>query len=262
MKVNLGQLTREEVQQVSPNALIILPIGAVEQHGPHLPLNTDFYIVEHISNLVGEKLQKYFPTFVCPPLPYGNSHHHFPYPALSLTSQTLISVLNDLVASLAKTGFKHIFLLNSHGGNDEAIRIVTRDAAREHQVSIAAASYWTMAWDRLLQSFNEKDIKIGRIPGHAGGFETSLMLDIAEELVQLNHKPPIREDEAPKKDIKQRVYIQRPGNTVGQDGYSDDSRNASKSVGTEAIEIIVDEVSKTIYEYYMQGTKNEDLQRN
>jgi creatinine amidohydrolase len=253
MMIELGHLTREQVQQAAQTSLVILPIGAVEQHGPHLPINTDYYIVEHISRLVCKRLQKDFTAFVCPALPYGNSHHHFPYPALSLTSQTLISVLGDLVASLATIGFKHVFLLNSHGGNDEAIRIVTRDAAREHGISVAAASYWTIAWEPLQTFFKETDLQIGRVPGHAGGFETSLMLAIAEELVLMDRRPPLRTDVVPVKDIKQRVYIQRPGNSVGQSGYSDDSRNASKSVGEEAIEIIVEEVARTIHEFYVDN---------
>jgi creatinine amidohydrolase len=248
--VNLGQLTREQVQEAAKEGLAILPIGAVEQHGPHLPLNTDYFIVERLSHLVGERLQQDFAAYVCPALPYGNSHHHFPYPALSLTSQTLISVLKDLVGSLALIGFKQIFILNSHGGNDEAIRIVTRDAAREHGISIGAASYWTLAWDALHSFFKELELPIGRVPGHAGGFETSLMLAMAEKLVHMDHRPPHRTDIIPPKDIKQRVYIQRPGNSVGENGYSDDSRHASRAIGEKALDIVVAEVSKTIHEFY------------
>jgi creatinine amidohydrolase len=246
---NLGQFTRDHIQKMAPSSLAILPIGAIEQHGYHLPLYTDFSIVQQISHLVSHKLQD-ISSFVCPAIPYGNSHHHFPYPTLSLTSETLIMVLKDLVSSLALTGFKHVFILNSHGGNDEAIRIVARDAAREHQISVAAASYWTIAYDRLSMLFREMNLEIGRIPGHAGGFETSLMLAIDEANVHLQQRPPLREDAVVTKDMKNRVFIQRPGNSVGLDGISDDARNASKSIGEKSLDIIVEEVANTMRQFY------------
>jgi creatinine amidohydrolase len=246
---NLGQFTRDHIQKMAPSSLAILPVGAIEQHGYHLPLYTDFSIIQQISHLVSHKLQD-ISSFVCPAIPYGNSHHHFPYPTLSLTSETLIMVLKDLVSSLALTGFKHVFILNSHGGNDEAIRIVARDAAREHQISVAAASYWTIAHDRISMLFKEMNLEIGRVPGHAGGFETSLMLAIDEANVHLQQRPPLREDAVVTKDMKNRVFIQRPGNSVGLDGISDDARNASKSIGEKSLDIIVEEVANTMRQFY------------
>jgi creatinine amidohydrolase len=247
---NLGQFTRDHIQKMAPTSLAILPVGAIEQHGYHLPLYTDYSIVQQISHLVSQNLQG-ISSFVCPAIPYGNSHHHFPYPTLSLTSETLIMVLKDLVSSLAITGFKHVFILNSHGGNDEAIRIVARDLAREHQISIAAASYWTIAHDRLSMLFKEMNLEIGRIPGHAGGFETSLMLAIDEANVHLEQRPPLREDAVVTKDMKNRVFIQRPGNSVGLDGISDDARNASRSIGEKSLDIIVEEVAITMRQFCM-----------
>jgi creatinine amidohydrolase len=250
MVTNLGQYNRNQIQAMAADGLAILPVAAIEQHGHHLPLYTDYCIANHISHLICENIQGEIPSLVCPAIPYGNSHHHFPHPTLSLTSETLIMVLKDLVASLAITGFKHIFILNSHGGNDEAIRIVARDAARQHQISIAAASYWTLAYDRLKALFQETDVNIGRIPGHAGGFETSVMLAIDENHVELQSRPEYRQDPAVSEDTKNRVYIQRPGNSVGRDGVSDDARNASKVLGEKSVEIIVDEVAKTIRQFY------------
>ncbi|MHB1652598.1 MAG: creatininase family protein [Desulfitobacteriaceae bacterium] len=250
MITNLGQFTREQIQEIVPSSLAILPVGAIEQHGYHLPLYTDYFIVKHISHLVSQKMQGEVSSLVCPPIPYGNSHHHFPYPALSLTSETLIMVLKDLVASLALMGFKHVFILNAHGGNDEAIRIVTRDAAREHQIAVASASYWTLALDRLSALFKEMNLEIGQVPGHAGGFETSLMLAIDEAYVHLQQRPPFRQDPVVTKAMKNRVFIQRPGNSVGQDGFSDDARNASKSIGEQSLAIIIEEAANTISQFY------------
>lgn len=237
-------MTREEVQENVPKGVVIIPVGAIEQHGPHLPLNTDTVIIDEITNKVCELFDGEYPVLKAPVVCYGNSHHHFPFPAMSLTSETLISVLKDLTQSLVNFGCENILILNSHGGNDEAIRIVARDMSRKCQVSIGAASYWTIAWDRLMNECNATDL--GRVPGHAGGFETSLMMALRPENVRWDKRPPIREDQIPKVDNARRIYISRPNNSVGVGGYSDDARSAEKSVGEKAFAVIVEEVISTV----------------
>lgn len=248
--VNIDEMTREEIKEKISEGVVIIPVGAIEQHGPHLPINTDTRIIDEITKKVCGFINADFPTFKAPVVSYGNSHHHFPFPAMSLTSKTLISVLKDLTQSLVTFGCKNILILNSHGGNDEAIRIVARDMSRECQVSIGAASYWTIAWDRLIKECNALDL--GRVPGHAGGFETSIMLALSSDDVRLEKRPPIREDEIPKVDNARRIYISRPHNSVGVGGYSDDARHATKEFGEKALTVIVEEVAKTV-EDFMQA---------
>lgn len=249
MSTELGRYTREDIERLAPSSVAILPVCAVEQHGFHLPLYTDFLIGDRLAHLICEEVRRDVPALVCPAVPYGNSHHHFPYPTMSLTSETLILVLKDLVASLAKTGFRRVFILNSHGGNDEAIRIVARDGARELGIDIGAASYWTLAYDKL-QELNERDNwSIGHIPGHAGDFETSMMLTLDPETVHMDRRPAPRVDAAVKVDTKDRMYVQRPGNSVGRDGFTDDSRHAAEAIGRASIDIIVKEAAQAIREF-------------
>lgn len=251
--VRLELLTREDISKVAENALVILPIGAIEQHGPHLPICTDAHIVEEIAIRSSLEVKNEFPVYVAPVIPYGNSHHHFPFPALSLRSETLNQVLKDILYSLVISGFKNILILNSHGGNDEIIRIATRDLVREFKVSIAAASYWTISWDALV---NECDVfSVGKVPGHAGGFETSLMLELLENHVVQGKFPPVREDLTPVNEMSRRIYIQRPNNTVGVDGYSDDARHASKERGKQYLTIIAREVALA-YRDFMNSNNN------
>lgn len=237
-------MTREEVEEKVSDGVVIIPVGAIEQHGPHLPLNTDTVIIDEITNKVCELFKGELPVYKAPVVSYGNSHHHFPFPTMSLSSETLISVLKDLTRSLVTCGCKNILILNSHGGNDEAIRMVARDISRECQVSIGAASYWTIAWNRLVNDCHALDL--GRVPGHAGGFETSLMLALRSNHVRLEKRPPLREDQIPKVDNARRIYISRPNNNVGVGGYSDDARHASKEIGEKAFTVIVEEVMNTV----------------
>src|SRR5690625_3262056 len=210
----LDQLTRSEIMKVSKDSIVILPLGATEQHGDHLNISVDNFIVSELAKRCCLSVRDYFPAFVAPVLPYGNSHHHRPYPTLSLSSETLLAVIKDLLRSLVLIGFENIVILNSHGGNDEAIRMATRDIAKEQSVKIASSSYWTIAWDALLEA---NATKLGKVPGHAGGFETSLILALDERQVKLD-KRPRKGENIPKNEIRNTMFIQTPKNSVGFDG--------------------------------------------
>ncbi|CAH1660721.1 creatininase family protein [Chelatococcus asaccharovorans] len=250
MSIWMGDLTREEVAAIAPEGVAVLTISATEQHGDHLPLHTDWRIGSHITEGACRLLATELPILACPVLPYGNSHHHFPWPTLSLRSETLIAVLKDLVDSLARCGFRKVFILNAHGGNDEAIRITARDLARELGITIGAASYWTPAWNRLRETLDRTAPQITRVPGHAGDFETSVMLAIEPERVRMNRRSSVREDAPQHQELRNRVFIQRPGNSVGLAGVSDDSRHADAEAGAAAIEAVIEEVAAVLRSFH------------
>lgn len=250
MSIWMGELTRAEVAAIAPEGLAVLTVSATEQHGDHLPLQTDWRIGSEIVEGACRRLAPELPVLACPVLPYGNSHHHFPWPTLSLRSETLIAVLKDLVDSLSRTGFRKIFILNSHGGNDEAIRITARDMARELGLSIGACSYWTAAWERMRTVLDDTGPGITRVPGHAGDFETSVMLAIEPELVHPDRRPAPRQDPEQRQELRNRIFIQRPGNSVGVEGMSDDSRNADEAAGRAVMDAIIDEVAAVLRDFH------------
>ncbi|MEM2914175.1 MAG: creatininase family protein, partial [Candidatus Bathyarchaeia archaeon] len=93
----------------------ILPIGSIEQHGPHLPLGTDWMIVEEIARKVAEKLGN---CYLLPAIPYGNSQEHLDFPGtVTLKPSTLAQVVRDIVMSLYLNGLKKIIIIQGHGGN-------------------------------------------------------------------------------------------------------------------------------------------------
>ncbi len=99
---------------------------------------------------------------------------------MSLSTTTYYRVLIDLAESLISGGFQRIFFINGHGGNDEVVHLVARDLALQHPVHCAAAAYWAIAWDALLAA---QAGQAGQVPGHAGAFETSLVLALRPDLV-------------------------------------------------------------------------------
>src|SRR5262247_700423 len=128
MQVRLAHLDREAAAERAPQAVAVVPVGACEQHGPHLPLGTDLLVVEHIALAAAGILAGDPDVLVAPAIPYGYSAYHLPLgPTVSLRMSTLQAVLTDVCESLVQSGFRRIFLLNGHGGNAELVTVIARD---------------------------------------------------------------------------------------------------------------------------------------
>ena len=180
-RVRLAELTRVEVQRRAPQAVAVVPVGACEQHGPHLPLGTDTFIVEHVALAAASRLNGDPDVVVAPAVSVGFSPHHVPIGAtLTVEPQTLNDVVAQMCGGLVAAGFRRLFLLNGHGGNAELLVVTARTVGQEHRVLTAAGSYWVMAWDELVDADAQRD---GRLPGHAGAFETSIMAALRPDLV-------------------------------------------------------------------------------
>ncbi|WP_055479992.1 creatininase family protein [Sphaerimonospora mesophila] len=171
----LSALTSSDLARLSPQATLVIPIGATEQHGGELPVGTDATVSERLALLAAAAARA--PVLVAPVLAYGSSHHHLPFAGtLSLRGRTLLAVLCDLIDSAARTGFRRIVVFNGHGGNDDIIRQAARDAVLDHDITVGAASYWTLGGDRLVELAAEAGIR--HVPGHAGAFEAALLLGL------------------------------------------------------------------------------------
>ncbi|MDN5200286.1 creatininase family protein [Fulvivirgaceae bacterium BMA10] len=174
------QLTSEEIGQLDKNIPVVLPMAATEQHGTHLPLATDRMIGEHFST----ELHKVIPdnVLILPIVAVGCSDHHMDFEGtLTLRHDTFGSQVQDIVRSVIHHGFRKIVLLNSHGGNQGIGQVLIEQLGDAHpDCHIAMVTWWKIAMDNLLE-LNETGF--GGV-GHAGEFETSLMLLIAPELVR------------------------------------------------------------------------------
>src|ERR1035437_7426 len=108
---NYNNLNRQAKDKV-----VVLPLGAVEQHGPHLPVSTDTDIVRQVALQAEKQLSD--DILLCPVLPFGSSHHHLSFGGtLSVSISTYTQLITELVESLLTGGFRRIVLLNGHGGN-------------------------------------------------------------------------------------------------------------------------------------------------
>src|SRR5262249_11902179 len=124
------ELTRTEARNLGPSAVLLFPVGATEQHGPHLPVGTDHFAVEHIARAAADVAASQIPVVVTPPLPFGSSAHHIPFGGtMSLSTETYFRAVLELCEALILGDWRRIFILNGHGGNHEIVQLVARDLA-------------------------------------------------------------------------------------------------------------------------------------
>jgi creatinine amidohydrolase len=243
----LNEITREEARAVAPDTLLVLPTGATEQHGPHLPIGTDTFAVENIARAAAAIAAERIPVLVAPTLPFGSSHHHIPFGGtMSLTTETYYRVLVDLLESLIAGGFRRFFIVNGHGGNDELVQLAARDLALRHDAHLAAASYWNATWTALTDAGAHEQ---GGLPGHAGAFETALVLALRPELVV--EPRPVRDD-APAGDPRPlRTYrAEFHGRWQSFDGFTDSPARATAERGQRYLAAAAQALAQALIEFH------------
>lgn len=244
----LQEVTRTVARSEAAETLLVWPVGALEQHGPHLPVGTDYLTVEVLARQAAQQAAAQIPVLVAPTLPFGSSQHHLPFGGtMSLSTEGYYRVVYELAESLIISGFRQIFIVNGHSGNNELVQLVARDLALKHPVSLAAASYWTVAWDALVALEAHKP---GRLPGHAGAFETSLILALYPHLVQ---EPRPHRDNVVGSDPRSfyRPYrAEHHGSWQAIDGYSDSPDRGSAEQGRAYQSAIVEALAAAMVEFY------------
>jgi creatinine amidohydrolase len=251
----LQEITRAESNARAPDTLLVWPVGALEQHGPHLPVGADDFQVEVLTRAAAKQAAETIPVLVAPTLPFGSSQHHIPFGGtMSIGTETYYRLLCDLAESLIQGGYRKIFIVNGHGGNHELVQLAARDLALKHPVSVCAASWWTVAWEALVKLDAHQP---GRLPGHAGFFESSLMLHLQGELIDKSKLP--HRDNVPGTDPRgfARPYrAEHSGSWQAIDGYTDSPDKASAELGQKYFTAIVDSLAAAMAEFYKQCPAN------
>lgn len=157
---------------------VILPVGAVEQHGPHMPIFTDALIVQSLVAGALEQLPKEHPFYYLYPLAYSYSLEHADFAGtVTLSAQTTMSVLMDIAQSLAKSGFRKLVVLNGHGGNVGLLHLTAREIRIKTGLWVFVIHGGSLAPKGLF------DAKEGEEGIHAGASETSLLMSLMPEWV-------------------------------------------------------------------------------
>ena len=177
------EMTTAEVAALDAARVIaVLPVAAIEQHGPHLPLAVDAIINEGILGRALELAPEHVHVTVLPLLSVGRSDEHGDFPGtLSLSPETTIRLWGEVADGVAKVGIRKLVLFNSHGGQSQLLDIVGRNLRIKHgMLAVQVNSY------RLFDAsvmFDEAELKHGI---HGGAIETSMLLHLRPELVQMD----------------------------------------------------------------------------
>lgn len=169
-------LTDDEIAAARDRgALVVVPVGATEQHAGHLPVDTDTNLAERIALLAATRAQT--PVLVAPAVAYGFSPHHDGYAGtITLSASTLMSLTKDVVTSLHCAGFGRVLIVNGHGGNLSPLRTAVAELVTSG-VSVSCVDYWGPAASVIGGMLEGAATR----PGHACEFETALQLALHED---------------------------------------------------------------------------------
>jgi creatinine amidohydrolase len=172
--------TRDFEDADMERVIAILPLGAVEQHGPHLPVGTDSMIQQAYLDLVLERLPEGLPVLVLPVQQIGVSQEHLDFAGtLSLSPQSALAAWLDIGACVARTGCRKLVIANAHGGHIGLMDVLARELRLRHRMLAVAASWHRFGYPDGLFSAHERQHGI-----HGGDIETSLMLQFRPDLVR------------------------------------------------------------------------------
>jgi creatinine amidohydrolase len=162
----------------------VMPVAAVEQHGPHLPCSVDQTIIDSVISACMPKLAGTLPILFLPTQAIGKSNEHIQFPGtLTLSSQTIISLWTDIGASVARSGIRKLLIFNSHGGQVSVMDIVARDLRTEHNLLVFSCNWYSLPLgDAALNQFSAAEHRFGI---HGGAIETSIMLAERPQFVEM-----------------------------------------------------------------------------
>ncbi|MER9894514.1 creatininase family protein [Mesorhizobium sp. M0119] len=177
-----GDYRTTEYATIDPEATIaVLPLAAIEQHGPHLPVSTDTSIMNGMLDTVIARLPGDLDIRILPVQAIGKSNEHLHAPGtLTLPATTLVEAWTELGLSVARAGIRKLVVVNSHGGNEEIIGIITREL-RVRAKMLAVKTSW-QRFGRPAGMYTDLEDRHGI---HGGDVETSLMLHFRPDLVDM-----------------------------------------------------------------------------
>jgi creatinine amidohydrolase len=184
--MHLADMTFEDVSHALSNGFdrIIIPCGAIEQHGPHLPLSMD---ADHADALAVEIAALLGHTLIAPTVRVGCSKHHLAFPGtISLQEETFTAICHDYCVSLASHGFRHIYLFSAHVGNFNGLRAMLPRIREAVGPSTQVFAYtdsqtWLFTWRSAVEAAGGDPESVG---GHADIAETSLMIHLRPDSVR------------------------------------------------------------------------------
>jgi creatinine amidohydrolase len=243
----LPEMTWQEVDALDRETVVLAPFGAMEQHGRHLPLETDAFIGQELSLRLDQACANRL--LVLPTQWLGLSTHHMSFPGtISASVDTYLALASEIIGSIAQNGFKKILVLNAHGGNVSALDVVLTKLRIAHpSCRIVLVTYWNIA-ARQLQLLRES--AEGGM-GHACELETSLMLAakpkvVRNEFVDADGSWPCSRFLAKDMLAGGAATVSRAFAEISTHGGVGDPRTASADKGRKFFEAVVSQLAQLV----------------
>ena len=220
----------EVIEQISARSIFVQPLGAIEQHGPHLPLSTDSVVATAVAEAVVDQYGDEVDAWLLPTLEYTKSNEHAWSPGtIWLSVTTLLAVLDDIARCVATTPAKRLVFLNGHGGNSALANVANREIRLKHGLMTFLAHPGVPPDQGGVSPASELGMGV-----HGGTDETSIMLHLAPELVRME----LAKRRVPEK-IALNQYVRFGGrvsfgwlsNDFFPDGYIGDPTAATAELG-------------------------------
>ncbi len=248
-----SEMTWPELRQASLEGyLVIIPVGSIEQHGPHLPVDTDAHCAYEIAKRAAERMDR---VLVAPVVAPGFSPEHKGFPGtIYLRLETMVNLLTDICHAIVSHGFRKIVLFNGHGGNSDLLRAVAREFLRTHGIAVACADHWAFAAKRIAS------IRKSGSGGmdHADEMETALQLFLRPKLVRAgaraNYGDPLPRGETSFSSCDNfapgTVYVPRDYALTEPEGHVGDPTVATAETGRLILEAELEELVAFLKEFH------------
>ncbi|BAY07066.1 creatininase family protein [Calothrix sp. NIES-2098] len=233
------------------NVVIIQPVGAIEQHGPHLPLIVDAAIGVGVLGKALAKLDSSIPAYALPSINYGKSNEHWHFPGtITLSTETLTATIMEVGDSIYRAGFRKLVLMNSHGGQPQVMQMAARDLHVKYgDFSVFPLFTWRVP-NITKELLTPKEAKLGM---HAGDAETSIMLALLPEQVKLDKavaEYPPEQSQSTLLSWEGQLPVAWVTRDISKSGVIGDATTATKEKGDRILESVSDGWVQVIHDIY------------
>lgn len=246
-------LTWTDIQAMpdKENVVIIQPVGAIEQHGPHLPIIVDSAIAVSVLGKALNKLDSNVLAYALPPLYYGKSNEHWHFPGtITISAQTMLAILTEMADSIYRSGFRKLVFMNAHGGQPQVMEIAARDIHQKYEDFLVFPLFTWAVPHIAKELLSPKELELGI---HAGDAETSLLLSILPEQVKMERavaEYPHGLPEASLLSMEGKLPFAWVTRDLSKSGVLGDATVATKEKGDQLLESVSDGWAKVIEDVY------------
>jgi creatinine amidohydrolase len=248
-KYRYEEFTWPEIREaVAGKRVAVLPVGTIEQHGPHLPLLTDVITATEMSRLAVEAIPE--EAVLMPSVYYAFNEHHLDFPGtIAVEGPTFIHYVTDIGKSLAQHGFRKILIVNGHGSNVPFLDIAARNITNHSAAICAMVPWWNLVPKDLLRQLRESEFPGGM--AHGCELETSVLLYLCGHLVQMDKAEkdiPVQRSEFFYWDLQQPspVFFQEFFSRYSRTGTCGDPTKATVEKGRQFVQAVVEQMIRVI----------------